>query len=144
MRINGEWYAGDNGIERPVVRGEIWSSRRLWAPAPFLVDTGADRTVFSAAVLADLHLQQLSARDRLAGVGGLVDSVLVETRIRFYGETGTPVVFQGQYAAIPEVGALDISILGRDITSLFAVIVDQPGNLVCLLAQRHRYTIELS
>ncbi len=68
--------------------------------------------------------------------------LVVETRIRFYRETGTIVVFRGQYAAMAEVGALDVSILGRDISSLFAVIVDQPGNIVCLLGQRHRYTIE--
>jgi hypothetical protein len=35
-----------------------------------------------------------------------------------------------------------MSVLGRDITGLFAVIVDQPGNVVCLLRQRHRYMIE--
>ena len=51
-------------------------------------------------------------------------------------------VFRGQYAAETEVEALDISVLGRDIPGLFAVIVDQPGNVVCLLGQRHRDTIE--
>ena len=35
----------------------------------------------------------------------------------------------------------DLSVLGRDITDLFAVIIDRPGNVVCLLSQRHRYTI---
>jgi hypothetical protein len=38
--------------------------------------------------------------------------------------------------------ALDVSVLGRDLTSLFAVIVDRPHRVVCLLGQRHRYTIE--
>jgi hypothetical protein len=33
------------------------------------------------------------------------------------------------------------SVLGRDITGLFAVIVDRPGDLVCLVGQRHRYSI---
>ena len=37
--------------------------------------------------------------------------------------------------------ALDISVLGRDITESFAVIVDQPGDVVSLLAQMHRYSI---
>jgi hypothetical protein len=32
-------------------------------------------------------------------------------------------------------------VLGRDITRLFAVIIDQPGDIVCLLGQRHQYTI---
>jgi hypothetical protein len=51
------------------------------------------------------------------------------------------VVFRGQYAAVTELEVLDMSVLGRDVTGLFALIVDRPGNVVCLLGQRHRYTI---
>jgi hypothetical protein len=144
MRINGLWYEGDDGSRRPLIRGEALTNSGLWIKAPFLVDTGADLTVFSAAILADLQLQPLATQDRLGGVGGIADSVLVETRIRFSRETGGKVTFRGRYAAITEVNALDISVLGRDILGVFAAIVDQPGNLVCLLGQRHRYTIEQS
>ena len=77
-------------------------------------------------------------------MGGIADSVAVETRIRFSRETGSKVTFRGQYAAVTEVEALDISVLGRDIMGLFSVVVDQPGNVVCLLGQRHRYIIEQS
>jgi hypothetical protein len=52
------------------------------------------------------------------------------------------VVFRGQYAAVMERAALDMSVLGRDITGLFVLIVDQPGNVICLLGQRHWYAIE--
>src|SRR5437870_13273518 len=38
-----------------------------------------------------------------------------------------------QFAAVTELEALDISVLGRDISGLFAVIVDQPGDVVSLL-----------
>jgi len=34
-----------------------------------------------------------------------------------------------------------MSVLGRDILDLFAVIVDRPGDVVCLVGQRHRYQI---
>jgi hypothetical protein len=34
-----------------------------------------------------------------------------------------------------------MSVLGRDITNLFAAIVDRPRDLVVLLGQRHSYTI---
>jgi hypothetical protein len=144
MRIKGAWELGDEGIVRPVIRGEILTSRGLWMRVPFLVDTGADQTVFSAAILAALSFQPRAAQDRIGGVGGIVNSVLVETQIQFYRETDSPVVFRGQYRAVTEVEALDISVLGRDIMGLFSVIVDQPGNVVCLLGQRHRYTIEQS
>jgi Aspartyl protease len=144
MRINGVWYAGDDNLRRPVIRGEVLTGNGLWIKAPFLVDTGADLTVFSAAILAGLHLQPLATQDRLGGVGGIADSVLVETRIRFSRETGGKVTFRGRYAAITEVNALDISVLGRDVLGLFAVIVDQPGGLVCLLGQQHQYSIQQS
>lgn len=122
-------------------RGEILTGDGSWLKAPFLVDTGADRTVFSAAILSHLHLPAVVSQDRLGGVGGLTESVIVETRIRFSHETSSKVVFRGLYAAIPQLEMLDISVLGRDITGLFAVIVDQPGNAVCLLGQRHHYSI---
>jgi predicted aspartyl protease len=142
MRINGAWELGDDGIVRPVIRGKILTSRGLWMRVPFLVDTGADQTVFSAVILAALSLQPRATQDRIGGVGGIVNSVLVETQIQFRRETGSSVVFRGQYRAVTEVEALDISVLGRDIMGLFSVIVDQPGNVVCLLGQRHGYTIE--
>jgi len=43
--------------------------------------------------------------------------------------------------AVVEDEALDFSVLGRDILSLFAVIVDDPQRTVCLLSQRHSYII---
>jgi len=125
------------------MRGYILAGHGFWVPAPFLVDTGADRTVFSAPVLAVLALQPTLSLERLGGVGGIVIPVAVETQIRFRHEAGRGmVVFRGQYAAVTEREALDMSVLGRDIISLFALIVDQPGSVICLLGQRHRYVIE--
>ena len=142
MRIDGEWLLFDDGIARPVIRGVILTSDGLWQAAEFLVDTGADRTVFSASTLSKLGLQYGVSQERIGGLGGLADSVVVETQIRFTRETTRPTVFRSHFAAVTEVDALDINVLGRDITGLFSVIVDQPGDVVCLLGQRHRYTIE--
>jgi predicted aspartyl protease len=144
MRIDGEWLLFDDGVVRPAIRGEVLTSSGLWEAAEFLVDTGADRTVLSAPTLAALRLPSVVTQDRIGGLGGVADSVVVETQIRFYRETGGTVVFRSQYAAVTSKEALDVSVLGRDITGLFAAIVDQPGNVVCLLSQRHRYTIEQS
>jgi hypothetical protein len=142
MQINGEWLLFDDGIVRPVIRGEILTNDGFWQPAEFLVDTGADRTVFSAATLSKLGLQSIVPQERIGGLGGLADSVVVETQIRLTRETASTVVFRGQFAAATEVASLDVSVLGRDIMGLFAVIVDQPREVVCLLGQRHGYTIE--
>lgn len=143
MQINGEWLLCDDGIVRPVMRGHILTGHGFWVPAPFLVDTRADRTVFSSPVLTALSLQPALASERLGGVGGIVTPVAVETHMRFRRETGRGmVVFRGRYAAVTEREALDMSVLGRDIIGLFVLIADQPGNVICLLGQRHRYVIE--
>jgi predicted aspartyl protease len=141
MRIDGEWLLCEDDILRPVIRGEILASDGTWQPAEFLVDTGADRTVLSAPVLASLGLQPLSTHARLGGIGGVVNSVVVETQVRLTREESGKVVLRGLYAAVTELQALDMSVLGRDVTGLFAVVVDRPSNIVCLLGQRHQYTI---
>ena len=114
----------------------------LWKKIEFLVDTGADCTVFSPATLARLGLPRLDAQDGVSGLGGLTHSVIVETQIRLTRGDSGKVLFRGRYAAVTGLDALDISVLGRDVMGLFAVIVDQPGDVVCMLGQRHHYGIE--
>lgn len=53
-----------------------------WIKAPLLLDTGADRTVFSTDILTALRLQPVIAGTRLGGVGGVASAISVETRIR--------------------------------------------------------------
>jgi hypothetical protein len=142
MQMNGEWVLFSDGVERPVIRGEALASDGSWVRVPFLVDTGADRTVFSAGILALLRLQPVIAQERLSGLGGVVSSLIITTQIRLTREDAGKVVFRSQFAAVTDMEALDISVLGRDLTSLFAVIVDRPRHVVRLLGQRHRYTIE--
>lgn len=125
-----------------MIRGEIRAADGSWRPAEFLVDTGADCTVLSATLWNALRLTPSAPHGRLGGLGGTTGSVLLEAEIRLQRDTGGPVLFSGQFAAVVELEALDISVLGRDITGLFAVIVDQPSGTVCLLRERHRYVIE--
>jgi hypothetical protein len=130
------------GAGVPVMPVHLRTGNGSWIAAPFLVDTGADRTVVSAGVLATLQLPHLITAERLRGVGGAVMSVLVDTQLRLLQEDRSPVTVRGPYAAFTDPEALDMSVLGRDITGLFAVIVDEPEQVVCLLRQRHRYHIE--
>jgi hypothetical protein len=125
-----------------MVRGEVLAGVDSWEWVEFLVDTGADRPVFTAATLAKLSLQSVTAHESISGLGGGADSVVVETQIRLTRENSGKVVFRGQYAAVTELDSLDIDVLGRDITGLFTVVVDQPGDTICLLGQRHHYTIQ--
>ena len=140
MQLPGEWYPCPDGVERPVILGEV-RARDGWLRAPLLVDTGADRTVFTEDLLSLLGLETQPAEERLGGLGGAADTVIVETEIRLARDVPGPAEFQGQYAAVTDPGALDMSVLGCDVTGLFAVIVDQPGNVVCMVGQRHTYQI---
>jgi predicted aspartyl protease len=141
MQILGEWYECDDGIERPVIRGRTLAADGSWIPTPFLVDTGADRTVLSSEILSALALPPVPTQERIGGVGGLVNSVVVDTAIQLFRESDGEVTFRAQFTAVTDPETLDMSVLGRDITSLFAVIVDRPGNVVCLVGQRHRYVV---
>jgi hypothetical protein len=141
MRIDGKWLLCDDAIVRPVVSGEILSADGRWLQVEFLLDPAADRTVLSAQVLANLKLVSSMPSQQLGGVGGQATSVLITTAIRMYRDDGVSVLFRGQFAAFTDPAALDMSVLGRDILNLFAVIVDRPGDIVCLIGQRHRYTI---
>src|SRR6185295_416541 len=119
MRIDGEWLCCEDGMVRPVIRGDILAADGDWKAAEFLVDTGADRTVLSAPLLAKLNLAAIDTREDISGLGGAADSVIVETQIQFEREGGRQVIFRGHYAAVTEVTALDISVLGRDVMDLF-------------------------
>lgn len=142
MRIDGEWREGDDGVVRPLLHGEIIAADGTWQETEFLLDTGADCTVLSALTMRSLGLTPSTAEGKLGGLGGTAGSVVLDTQIRLRRETGEPVHFKGQFSAVTELEALDINVIGRDVTGLFAVIVDQPAEVVCLLRGQHAYRIQ--
>jgi predicted aspartyl protease len=141
MLVAGVWHQCDDGIIRPVIQAEILAHDNSWWKVPFLLDTGADRTVLSADILTALRLLPIKTDNRIGGVGGVASAVTIETQIRLSHDENGKVLLRGQYVGVTSKEILDISVLGRDITNLFAVIVDWPQKNICLLSQRHRYTI---
>jgi hypothetical protein len=141
MRINGEWLLCDDGVVRPMFRAELLAGDGAWRAVEVLADIGADRTVLTADILSELGLLLFEADERISGLGGGTNSVEIETKLQMRRDSGNPVVFTSRFAAVTDPAALDLCVLGRDITDLFAVIVDRPRNVVCLLSQRHRYAI---
>jgi predicted aspartyl protease len=123
------------------LRGEIQNASGGWESVAFLVDTGADCTVFSAAILEVLGFDVTAVDNRLGGVGGLAESVEVDTVIRLPRNDGGLSTFRGTYAAFTQLESLDMCVLGRDIMNLFAVIVDRTDSLVTLVRPNHRYSI---
>ncbi len=141
MLIEGNWVLGDDNIVRPVIKCAVLAADGTWKPTEFLVDSGADRTVIMAPFLTELALPHLPAPNQLGGVGGAATTVAVGTQIRFEVVGGGTVLFQGTFSAFTQPDSLDMNILGRDIMNLFAVVVDRPGDAVCMIGKGHRYSV---
>jgi len=112
--------------------------------ADFLIDSGADRTVFSAALLARLRLPTKNAQlgFTLSGIGGTSECVLVTTVMEFIRNDGGPVRVRGEFAGFTDPTATDLSVLGRDVLDNFDLLISRRRNEILLLAPRHQYRIE--
>jgi len=142
MHFDGQWLLCDDGIRRPIMRCEVLADDGQWRTAEFLVDTGADRTVFSKNVLEAVALSGSQPGGDIRGVGGIVPTIAVKTQICMTREDNGKVLFRGEFVGCLDKDALDMSVLGRDITQMFTVIVDRPSDSVLLLGQGHSYLIQ--
>jgi hypothetical protein len=124
MRVDGNWRQCDDGVTRPIVYGEFRSATNEWFQVPLLADCGADRSVMSFDVWDALGIRSQASEERIEGVGGVEAIVLLETQLRLPESSGSTVLFKGQFAAVTAARSLDMCILGRNITNLFALIVD--------------------
>ena len=141
MRVNGRWLPDASGTLCPTMRVWVQAQGGRWQEVDFLVDTGADRTVFSAELAADLGLPSTTAVE-LSGVGGSASSVWVTRSLRLLRDDGGAITLKSDFRGLTQLSALDSSLLGRDVLDHFTVIIDRPHNVVCLLAERHQYTIQ--
>ena len=144
MRINGEWLECEDGGIRPSVKGMVRLADGQWVEVTFLLDAGADRTVFSAWFLHLLRPLAVSesGHTHLAGVGGPVDSITIKTAIGFVKDDGRPISVRGTFHVFVESESADLSVLGRDVTNNFGIIYDYPNQTVVLLAPPHYYEIK--
>jgi hypothetical protein len=144
MLIVDEWLLGDDGTTRPIVRAEVSGLDGRLVPESFLIDSGADRTVLSAAVLERLHLPMRRGEPglTLSGIGGESAFILVRTALIFVREDGGAARIRGELAGFTDATVTDLSILGRDVLDHFDVVLSRRRNDVLLLAPNHRYHIE--
>ena len=144
MRVNGQWLMCEDGVVRPGVFGLVRTANQQMVQVTFLLDAGADRTVFSADFLALLRPLESSATEQihLSGVGGMADSITVETVIGFIRDDGRVATVRGQFGVFTEGESAELSVLGRDVTNNFGVIYDYPNRTVALLAPTHFYEIK--
>ncbi len=144
MRVNGEWLICEDGVIRPTVTGVVRAPDGQMFEVPFLLDAGADRTVFSADFLSLLIPLRTREAEQipLAGIGGRVGSITVDTAIGFSRDDCKVVTIRGHLAVLTESESAEMSVRGRDVTNNFSVIYDYPNSAVTLLALPHYYEIK--
>lgn len=144
MLIAGEWKLRDDGVMRPIVRARVLGSNGSLVSEDFLIDSGADRTVLSATLLARLPLLARSAQPdfTLSGIGGTTTFVSVTTVMEFVRDDGALARVRGEFAGFTDPTATDLSILGRDVLDHFDVIISRQRGAIWLLAPRHQYRID--
>src|SRR5262245_9711381 len=143
MEFVGEWHRFADGKVRPVLDVSARGADGVLRADRFLLDTGADRTIFSAFFLRTLGLPTTPppAGHNLEGVGGPSTFALVRAEVAFWSASGHSTLTRGEFAAFLDPAASDHSILGRDLLQVFDVIVSRRRSEVRLLAGVHTYQI---
>jgi hypothetical protein len=144
MVIVGKWHLFDDGVTRPIVRAQVIGGNGTPRGDNFLIDSGADRSVFSAALLGRLGLPVTSVQPNftLSGIGGTSEFVLVTTVIEFIRDSGRVVRVRGEFAGFTDPAATDLSVLGRDVLDHFDLIISRRRSEILLLAPNHQYRVE--
>jgi hypothetical protein len=143
MQITGEWLVCDDAVTRPVVRARVVGTDGKPADDSFLVDSGADRTVFSAGLLKRLQLSTTPPPTglTLVGIGGASAFVSVTAALAFRRDDGGLARVRGEFAAVTDPMATDLSVLGRDVLDNFDVILSRRRDEIVLLASSHQYHV---
>ena len=144
MRIVGEWHLCDDGVTRPIVRAKVLGKSGILIVDDWLIDTGADRTVLSASLLARLGLPIRTAQPdvTLSGIGGASAFVLITTVVALVRDDGGPARIGGEFAGFIDPTATDLSVLGRDVLDHFDLILSRRQNEIFLLSPRQQYRVE--
>jgi len=143
MILAAEWVRDEAGEVRPLVAAKVSRPDGHAVDDRFLIDTGADRTVFSASLLKKLGPPDGRPPEgfSLVGVGGGSPVVTVKATLELPTRDGRTAKMHGEYAAFTDASALDLNVLGRDVLNHFDVILSRRRDEIAMLAGGHRYLI---
>lgn len=143
MIFAGHWKTLEDGVTRPIIRVEVRAADKSFIAADFLIDTGADHTVFSSALYDRLGVDAFSSQvTSLVGIGGAVSARLTTTAIAFTDTHGRVLRIHAQYAAIIAADEGELSILGRDVLDQFDLVFSRQHDQILLLRGQHRATVQ--
>jgi Retroviral aspartyl protease len=134
MRINGSFERTPSGVLLPVLSASVRRADGGWASCDFLLDTGAERTVFCFEDFDKLGIEGTQTSGFfIQGIGGRAGSRDLDTQIRLLRTDGQFAPLNGPFMACTDPAAADMSVLGRDLLYHFAVLMDRSRDVVCLL-----------
>lgn len=143
MVITGQWVSGDDGVIRPIVHAIAIGSGDRPFDDRFLIDSGADRTVFSTSLLFRLGLPStaLPPDNAIVGIGGTTECALIRSVVEFTRADGGIARVRGEFVAFLNAAESEYSVLGRDILDHFDLILSRRRNEVLLLGLEHAYSV---
>ena len=142
MLFRGEWLAGSDGVARPIIRLHVTRPDGTQFVAPFLVDSGADATIFSHDVLLQLGVPTApGSAGTLQGVGGQTACIVVQSTLTFTQEDSNTGSFTGNFGSFLSPDASEISLLGRDVLNNFEVIISYRLRCVLFLTLPHAWLV---
>jgi hypothetical protein len=143
MRINGYWGRFPDGHTLPMFPIKVLRADGAWEELQFFLDTGAVRTVLCFEDFDRLGIEGAVADDlQFQGIGGRTPGRTLDTKFQFTRTDGLTVIQNGPFAALTDPRASDVSILGRDILYNFALLMDRPNKVLCLMHGAGEYQLK--
>lgn len=140
MRLNGYFKAGP--LEAAYVTAVLAIPRlKIEQRIEFLIDTGATKTTIldkDAITLGIPYSKLLRLKQRLLGLGGLVDTYVANAEIYFKAESGqehkelVEELLVVKHRRVDENIMRIPSVLGRDILNKYRLIYDKRSGLVAI------------
>jgi predicted aspartyl protease len=143
MHIEGHWLADADGVERPVFHGVIVAPGGVQLAISLLVDTGADITVLAPAVAQQLSdiVQPTLTTTVAGGVGGTQQVYELAVDLLLPTTSGQRARIRGPLPVLLASGALDRSVIGRNLLDQFTLIYSRPQRLLLLLTPPDTFTL---
>jgi hypothetical protein len=143
MRIEGRWLPGPGGVARPVLDGYLAAPGGFQLALSFLIDTGADSTILAPDGAQHLSgvAQPTPTGATAIGIGGALPMHELAVDLLLPTHAGQRARIHGPLPIVLTLGALELSVIGRDVLDQFTLIYDHPQGLLFLLTPPDTYAL---
>src|SRR3974390_1035332 len=110
MVISGSWQQNDDGVTRPVIEIQVVGAGSRSVEEIFLIDSGADRSLFWAGLLDRLEFEESKGAktEKLHGLMGICESRVVNATLILKTREGQNVRINGDFPTTTDPATVDI------------------------------------